>query len=33
MKQWIQPLLKEGRLQLTMPEKPRSKQQRYYTIK
>lgn len=33
MKQWIQPLLKEGRLQLTVPEKPRSKQQRYYTIK
>ena len=31
MKRWINPLLKEGKLQLTIPEKPRSRQQKYYT--
>lgn len=31
MERWIKPLLAEGKLQLTMPEKPRSRQQKYYT--
>lgn len=32
MERWIRPLLDQGKLQLTMPEKPRSRQQKYYTV-
>lgn len=32
MERWIRPLIAQGKLQLTMPEKPRSRQQKYYTV-
>lgn len=32
MERWIRPLLDQGKLQLTMPEKPRSRRQKYYTV-
>ena len=31
MKRWIKPLLEKGKLQLMIPDKPRSRQQKYYT--
>lgn len=30
-KRWINPLLEKGKMQLMIPEKPKSKQQKYYT--
>ena len=30
---YIVPLIKEGRLEMTIPEKPRSRYQKYYTLK
>lgn len=32
MKHYVQPLLKEGKLQMTRPDKPKSSSQRFYTV-
>lgn len=32
MKRYVQPLLEEGKLAVTVPEHPRSRKQRYYTV-
>ena len=33
MEKYIKPMVENGRLALTIPDKPRSKYQKYYTIK
>lgn len=32
MKKYVNPLLQSGKLAMTLPEKPQSKLQRYYTV-
>jgi ATP-dependent DNA helicase RecG len=33
MDKFVKPLLKEGRLKMTLPQKPQSRKQKYYTVR